>query len=334
MRNDTRRLFNAYAAQLAVLNGVDDATQSFTTAPSVQQTLEDRIQESSDFLSQVNSTPVPEMLGDKIGLGIGSPIASRTNTATTDRAPIDPSTLDDTGYQLFQTNFDTFLKYAKLDMWAKFPDFQERIRNAILRRCALDRILIGWNGTTAAAATDRAAHPNLSDVNKGWIQHLREDKPAHLMSSGATNGTIKIGGAGDYATLDALVWDLKESALPSWAVADTELVAICGRDLLHDKYFPLINADRDPTEQVARDVIMSTKRLGGLPAATVPGFPAGAVTVTRFDNLSVYWQEGKRRRTIVDNAKRDQIENYESSNEAYVVEDYDYMCHAENITIL
>ncbi|WP_230413956.1 P2 family phage major capsid protein, partial [Undibacterium umbellatum] len=40
-----------------------------------------------------------------------------------------------------------------------------------------------------------------------------------------------------------------------------------------------------------------------------------------------------RRRQIVDNAKRDRIENYESSNDAYVVEDYGIAALVENIEL-
>ena len=74
-------------------------------------------------------------------------------------------------------------------------------------------------------------------------------------------------------------------------------------------------------------------RIGGLQAARAPNFPAGAILITRYDNLSRYYQEGARRRTIIDNPKRDQIENYESSNDAYVVEDYGLAALAENITL-
>ena len=56
--------------------------------------------------------------------------------------------------------------------------------------------------------------------------------------------------------------------------------------------------------------------------------------VTTLDNLSIYYQEGARRRTIVDNAKRDRIENYESSNDAFVVEDYGRGCIAQNIAFV
>ena len=38
--------------------------------------------------------------------------------------------------------------------------------------------------------------------------------------------------------------------------------------------------------------------------------------------------------TLIDNPKRDQIENYESSNDAYVVEDFGCGCVAENIELV
>ncbi|WP_139768579.1 P2 family phage major capsid protein, partial [Salmonella enterica] len=43
---------------------------------------------------------------------------------------------------------------------------------------------------------------------------------------------------------------------------------------------------------------------------------------------------GTRRRSVIDNPKRDRVENYESVNEAYVVEDYDGACLVENIELL
>ncbi|STH27919.1 P2 family phage major capsid protein [Escherichia coli] len=52
-----------------------------------------------------------------------------------------------------------------------------------------------------------------------------------------------------------------------------------------------------------------------------PFFPPNALLITRLDNLSIYWQEDTRRRSVIDNPKRDRIENFESVNEAYVVED-------------
>lgn len=338
MRNETRLAFNAYKAAIAQLNGVPDVTEKFTVAPSIQQKLEGRIQESSDFLTRINNFGVAEQSGEKIGLGIGSTIASTTDTSAQDRVPSDPTSLDEQGYTCTQTNFDTAIKYSKLDAWAKFPNFQALIRDQILRRQSLDIITIGFNGTSRAATSNRVANPLLQDVNKGWLQKMREHSGgARVLSQIGATGKIVIGDAATAATgyknLDALVYDIVNNLIDPWYQEDTELVAIMGRALLADKYFPLINKVQDNSEKIAADVIISAKRVGGLQAVRVPNFPANKILVTRFDNLSRYFQDGARRRTIVDNAKRDQIENYESSNDAYVVEDYGLAALAENIEI-
>ena len=71
-----------------------------------------------------------------------------------------------------------------------------------------------------------------------------------------------------------------------------------------------------------------------LPVVDAPFFPEGTVLVTFLKNLSIYWQEGARRRNVIDNPKRDRVENYESSNDAYVIEDYDGIALIENIEIV
>lgn len=337
MRNDTRLLYTALLGAIAELNGVASAAEKFTVSPTVQQRLETRMQDTSDFLSAINMIGVDEQAGSKVGLGIGSTIAGRTNTTAADRAPTDPTALDEFGYACRQTNFDTYITYAKLDMWAKFPDFQTRVRDAILKRQALDRIMIGWNGTSAAATTDRVANPLLQDVNIGWIKKVRNEAPSKIMSDGASVGTnlIKIGTTGaDYANLDALVYDMVSNMLDPWHRESPDLRVILGRDLMADKYFPLVNSTQPASEQLAADLVISQKRIGGLQGVTVPFFPANALMITSLDNLSLYYQNGGRRRTIVDNAKRDRIENYESSNDDYIVEDYGRVAIAENITFV
>lgn len=328
MQNATRLLFNAYLDQLAQLSGVPSVLQKFAVAPSIQQKLENKVQESSGFLQKINIIGVNEQQGEKLGLGVGSPVASTTNTETTDRATTDVSVLDNQGYICTQTNSDTHIKYSLLDSWAKYPDFQIRIRDAILKRQALDRIMIGFNGTSRAATSNKTANPLLQDVNKGWLQKVREAAPERRLNN------LEIGAGEDYKNIDALVFDMVNSLIEPWYREDSDLVVILGRDLLADKYFPLVNTNQAPSEQLAADVVMSQKRVGGLPAATVPYFPANALLITRFDNLSLYYQDGARRRTVVDNAKRDRIENYESSNDAYVVEDFGMVALAETITLV
>ncbi|MFV8513916.1 phage major capsid protein, P2 family [Ralstonia pseudosolanacearum] len=339
MQNKTRRLFAAYKAEIAKLNGVDRVDEKFTVSPTVQQRLENKVQESSAFLSKINVYPVTEQEGEKLGLGVSGPIASTTDTSQQDRQTADISTLDGRRYRCEQTNSDTHITYQKLDAWAKFPDFQTRIRDAILKRQALDRMTIGFNGVKRTPTSDRVANPLLQDVNTGWLQHVRDGAPARVMRDGQVRGKIVVGKLqkdgkrtrADYATLDAVVFQLVNELVAPWYAEDPELVVLCGRQLLADKYFPLINADQAPSERLAADVIVSQLRIGNLPAVRVPFFPPASLMVTRLDNLSIYYQEGSRRRTVVDNARRDRIENYESSNDAYVVEDLDCAAMAENI---
>ncbi|WP_250466130.1 phage major capsid protein, P2 family [Caballeronia sp. GAFFF2] len=334
MKKTTRLAYSAYAAQIAKLNDTADVSTKFTVEPTIQQKLETKMQESSAFLSRINILPVTELEGEKLGLSVSGPIASRTDTTKADRKPVDPTALDSNRYRCEKTDYDTAIPYRKLDAWAKFPDFQQRIRNVIVKQCALDRIAIGWNGVKADPMTDKSKYPLLQDVNIGWLEHYRRHANHRVLDGGKEKGKVHVGKGGDYANLDALVMDLVDSMLDPWFQEDTELVVICGRELLHDKYFPIVNATQPPTEQLAADIIVSQKRIGNLQAVRVPFFPKHALMVTKLDNLSIYYQEGARRRTLIDNPKRDQIENYESSNDAYVVEDFGCGCVAENIELV
>lgn len=347
MRNATRVLFNEYLDRQAELNGVDAEAvrdgKAFTIAhesfaagtPSVQQRLIDKQQEDSSFLNAINIVLVEEMKGEKLGLGVSGPLASRTDTTGAGRrGTSDPSGVDAEGYECRQTNSDTHITYAKLDMWAKFPDFQVRVSNQIRLRQALDRIMIGFNGTSAAVTTDKVANPLLQDVNIGWLQKYRLNRPAAVLTEGETeDGKIIIDptGAGDYRNVHALVVDAVHNLMPSWARNDSDLVAILGDDLQHDVFFPLVDNDNKPTEIIAADLLLGAKRIGGKRPATVPFMRPSSIFITRLDNLSIYEQEGKRRRTVKEVPEANRIETYESSNDDYVVEDYDYGCLIENV---
>ncbi len=342
MKKETRVKFNAFLLRLAGLYEVpvEEMTSKVEITPSVAQKLEDNIQQSAAFLGMINIVPVDEKTGQVIGLGVGSTVAGTTDTSAGERKPTDPSEMTDINYDCQQTNFDTTLTYQKLDLWAKFKDFQLRIRNAIIRRQALDRIMIGFNGTHRAKTSDRAANKMLEDVNIGWLKKVRTDAEAHVISDvrddagNVISAVIRVGKDGDFNNLDALVMSAVDEVIDEEYRDDTELVVICGRKLLSDKYFPLVNKDQDNSEKLAADMIISQKRIGGLQAVRAPYFPENALFITRLDNLSIYWQNETRRRHIIDNPKRDRIENFESVNEAYVVEDYRGTALIENISML
>src|SRR5476651_2860344 len=343
MRKTTRFKFNAFMTQLAKLNGIqsDELNKKFSVEPSVTQTLMTRVQESSAFLKEINIIPVDEMKGEKIGVGVSSTIASTTNTSGGDvRETADFTALDVEGYFCQQTNYDFHWPYNKLDLWARYNDFQTKLRDAIIQRQALDRILIGFNGFTRAPTSNRLKYPLLQDVGEGWMQKYRRNAAKRVLGSKLNDdGTIsalpvKIGKGGVYANLDAAVMDVVNSLIDPVYQDDIELVVICGRQLLADKYFPLVNQTQPNTESLAADLIVSQKRIGNLPAVRVPYFPPNALMITRLDNLSIYWQEDTHRRLIDEVAKRDRIENYESINEDFVIEDYACGGLIENIEML
>lgn len=340
MRNETRLALAAYTAGIAQANGVSSVENSFTVTPTVAQTLERKIQEGSAFLSSINMVMVPEQSGQALKLAVGSPVSGRTNTAVTARQPSVPHDLDGYDYTCVHTDMDTAITYAQLDAWAKFPNFADLVRASVIQQQALDRIMIGWNGTSAAATTNRTTNPLLQDVNIGWVQKVRTNKPGQIVSDAASAGgpAIKIsptGAAGsDYANLDGLVFDLVNNLIAPWFRENPDLRVILGRDLAADVYFPLVNAVQPPTEKIATQIILSGKRIGGLPAVQVPFFPANAIAVTTLKNLSIYTQEGTRRRHIKEEAERSRISNYESVNDAFVVEEYDLLAYAENITFV
>lgn len=336
MRNDTRTQYGAYLEQIAKLNGVSDPTKTFTVTPSVQQKLESRMQESSDFLSRIGMHGVDELKGEKIGVGVSSTIAGRTDTSGDGvRVPRDVSGLDKQGYECEKTDFDTAIRYAQLDAWARHKEFQTLLRDAILRRQALDRIMIGFNGTSAAPTTDRAVNQLLQDVNIGWLQQYRNNAPARVLKDGKVAGKIVIGiGAdADYNNLDALIFDAIANLIDPWHRKDPGIVVILGSNLVHDKYFPLVNKEQPASEKLATDMILSQKRMGGKQPVEVPYVPDGAALITSLENLAIYWQISGRRRYTQENPSKNRIENFESSNDAYVVEDYGLGCLVENIEL-
>lgn len=342
MRNETRVKFNGYVSQIAKLNQATPSLHATNgvllnaqVQPSVVQRMVATMQESTAFLSWINILLVDDIAGEKVQLEITRPIASRTDTAQGDRVAEDPTDLQSRRYDCHQTNFDTCLSYGKIDAWSNHDNFQPLIRDAILQRRALDMITIGWNGRYPAATSDRVANPLLQDVNTGWLQHVRNDAPQQVMDEGEPGaGKITVGGANShYQNLDALAWDLR-SLFPEHIDPDFDLVALCSHHMLHSKYFAIVNQGGGNKEALAADKLLAMPRtLGGLRAFAVPFLPDDALVITSFSNLSIYMQETGIRRLIVDNHRKDQIENYESSNEAYVVENYDLIVIAENIEL-
>jgi len=326
--------YAALQEAIAETYGIERASKTFSVEPSIAQELNDSITAKADFLERINVVPVSEIKGEKVFIGVNGPVTGRTNTKTTDREAKDASALENTTYELSDTQSDVGLPYAKIDAWAKFPDFQDRYSGAVQKRIAQDRIVIGFHGTHAATQTDLAANPKLQDVNKGWLQQLRDQAPQQVLKEGAAAGKVTLGAGGDYANLDALVHDTKQM-VDEILREDGDLVAIIGSDLLAADKAKLYTKQGDtPTEKERIENLQVIATYGGLPSFSVPNFPVNAVLVTSWDNLSIYFQDSSWRKQAVDNPKRSRVEDYNSRNEGYVIEQLEKIALTENVELL
>ncbi len=348
MQNQTRVLFNAYLGQVAKLNGLDGhffasgstEIKRFAVAPAIEQRLQAKLQTTSDFLSRINVIPVVPQIGDRVGVGVTRSLAGRTDLsqAGARRRPTSPFGSDPIDqYLCKKTDYDYAWPYALLDAWAHRPEFQQLCRDAVLVQKAQDIITIGFNGVDAKAQTDRTVYPLLQDVNYGWLHKMRTYAPVRVLKHGGLdNNKIYVSetGAADYTSLDALVFDAIHNLLHEQFRGATDLVVITGSDLVHEKYFKIVSeAGSTATEVVARDIIMSSRQLAGKPTMQVPNFPANAILITSLNNLSYYWQVASARRNIVEESGYDQIANYESVNDAFMVEEYGKAALIENIQL-
>jgi len=334
LSNHGAKMYAQLQLDVAENYGVDLSRKMFNVEPSIAQELNEAITAKSDFLLRINVIGVSEIKGQKVFLGVSGPVTGRTNTTTKDRVAKDASALDSSMYELSSTESDVGLPYAKIDAWAKYPDFHQRYSSAVLKQIALDRIMVGFHGTHAAPETDIAAFPMLQDVNKGWLQIAREQIPAQVLTEGKVEGKVTLGVGGDYANLDALVHDTKQ--MVDERVRDGgDLVAIIGSDLLAADKAKLYAKQGDvPTEKERIEEQQVIATYGGLPSFSFPFFPVDTVVVTSFDNLSLYFQDSSWRKQTVDNPKRSRVEDFNSRNEGYVIEQLEKFAMTENVEVV
>ncbi|MBY8130942.1 phage major capsid protein, P2 family, partial [Vibrio fluvialis] len=217
MQEHTKKKLSAYVQAVAQQNGVENATEMFNVSPNGTQRIIAAIRESNWFLSRINIITVKNQIGEAIGLGVSGMIASRTDTSGDgERKPKDYHGMKAMPYACVQTNFDTAIRYAKLDAWAHMKSFNQIVSKHTREQIDANKITVGWFGQTAAATTDAAANPNGEDVNKGWFQAMREHNAERLITEGAEgSGVIKIGEGGDFANLDLAVLNLKNLLHPA-----------------------------------------------------------------------------------------------------------------------
>lgn len=318
MKDKTLGKFTHLQTAMQKAYGVQSTRNAFAISEPMETLLNSAIQDSSQFLQQISMLPVTDRKGQAVEIGIYSPLAKRTDVSAKDRETTPMASPDGLEYECKLTEFDVSFSYDLLDAWARFPNFMELYMNQVYRRIALDRILVGWHGTSAAPYTDSATNKNLEDVNIGWLKLLETHKPEHYLTESKTGtGEITLGAAGDYKNLDQMAYDIY--SMIDIAQRSGGEVAIVGQHLVsNDMGKGLAMQAQRPTEK--KEILVLDKAYGGLPSLIVPGFPDKGLLVTDTKNLSLYYQSGKSRRQMADYPKRNRVEDFSSFNDAYMIE--------------
>ena len=321
MKQNTKKLFNRLVKAMSEKYGVSEqeVKECFAVSIPMETKLNDAIQDSADFLQRITMMPVTDKKGQAVRISLSDSVAKRTDTSQKDREGKSLVGPDGLEYECKFTEFDVSIPYDVLDAWARYSDFHVRYMAAVYRRIALDRIKIGFHGTSSASDTTSSGAANLSDVNIGWLKLLMDNAPEnYLTESTASSGKITLGAAGDYKNLDQLTYDVY-SMIPEASRSGSE-IAIVGRQLVaNDMGKALAKHAQTPTEK--GQVLVLDKAYGGLPALVVPHFHEKGLMVTDPGNLHLYYQESGMRRQQMDNPKRNRVEDFISSNEAYSLED-------------
>ncbi|MEO9655914.1 phage major capsid protein, P2 family [Marinomonas sp.] len=325
-----RKQLESFSQRMHETVGADQGKQFAVAPAAVQKLFEKAVEDGMPFLGKINSNvAVTEKVGEKIGLFVSGLVAGRTDTSgSTERQARSLHSLEKFGYALKQTNADVALKYSIIDQWKHVAagKFAELYASAIRMAIANDRLRIGWYGTSAADTTNPTDNPLGEDVNIGWFQKIRNEAATQI-----GDDEITIGEGGDFTNLDSLVRALKDSIDPVFR-NDPRLRVLIGSNLvsLAENKFYTAGGEK-PSEKRHLDGGRLLDTYGGLQAETPPFFPENAVMITFYSNLSIYRQEGTWRRTIIDNPKKDQIEDFNSFNEDYIVEDYRAIAAETNV---
>ncbi|HBM9353342.1 TPA: phage major capsid protein, P2 family [Citrobacter freundii] len=294
--------------------------KSFAITGPQEEKLLGAVQQSTEFLQLINMPLVTDIAGEKVFAGTQQTITGRKKEGRY-RRNIDP-----TGgkYTCVETDSGVIIPWHLADTWARMGDqFMSLYAQFVQRQIALDQMMIGWNGTSVADNSDPTVKKLLEDVNKGWMQWMRDNLPKNILTGGKTADKIHIGTDkdADYTSLDHLAYDLRQGLDPVHRQR-TDLVLMVGADLIAKEADAAGKMHgRTPTERAAMKQMDLMGSFGGLPATIPPNFPARGCNITTYANLSIYTQENSMRRAFKDDDEHKGLVDSYYRNEAYVVED-------------
>ena len=270
-------------------------------------------------LTEINVVMVEDRQGTAFLWAGGEPCTSRTNMDAKDRETT--SLLSNpSSYSTQETQCDVHIPYGTVSKWSvaskskqyskdQQMNFGMKYTSFVQKRVCSDVLNIGFNGTSVADETSPSS--KLVDVNKGWIQVVKDQKSEQIMSMPLT-----VGVGGDFVNLDAAVADLLDQCID--VALREDLVCVISDNLIADERWRFYNATEFHSEK--KNTSDTFTHFGGLDSVRIPNFPDNTIVVTSLDNLSVYIKESTTYRQIEPNTKRNRVEDYQHREEAYVVE--------------
>ncbi|EDP59451.1 phage major capsid protein, P2 family [Vibrio sp. AND4] len=295
------QFLDEYCQAVAKAAGVEDASKQFNITPVMETKLRQAIVESDAFLNRISNISV-----DQSG-----------NT-----------------YELTETDSGAHINWITMTIWANSGgkgQWMKLMNNAITRNFALDKLRIGFHGTSIAGEnTDPKANPMGEDVNKGWLQLAKDKASAQVLpevkldSTGATEGS--------YRNLDSLVNDLINTTIHEVHQGDPDLVVLIGRNLVAAEQHRLLESAEVPTEHKAAQSLAKT--VAGKTVYTPPFFPPNMIWVTNLTNLQILTQKGTQWRKSRNEEDRKRFETSYLRMEGYAVGNYHKFAAIEKVTVV
>ena len=302
---------------------------SYSVTPKVEYRWLNGVQDASPFLKMITIDVCDEMVVEDLGYEESGIISGRTDTDDDekggDRKPRALGTVSAVQYICQVVDHDTYIRYSDLNRWsendrAKFLEFINKRRQTSK---ANDLLMIGWHGVRADKNTNPKENPLGQDVAKGWIQHVKENKPENYLED-----AITIGKGGTYESLDELVIALK-AQIPMHKRRD--LVCLASPELVDVRKMAL--ASTSSVEDVANQQVRIAQNIlaDGTEVISPEFFPENTVIVTRLKNLHHLTKKGSTRIDPETNSKRSRYEIYHQSLETYAIGDYEQIIVATGV---
>lgn len=289
----------------------------------------------SRFLSRVNMQTRRQKQGGSFKIG-----PQGRNTRTNDTKGGDERRTGDVKdpvlnlYQMVKAHFDWGMHDDDLSDMSEFPNWHSLYRAAMLESYANDIQICGFHGVEHTTTSDLSTNELLEDVNKGWIQLLRERNSGNVFT-GDANGEVKIGNGGNYQNLDQFIHDLYQG-IPAHK-RSPGMQSVVGEGLMAQaKYQYYGDVAKTPSEKPQIEQNAVTGVYGGLQTLQADYFFQNGIMITNLSgggtgksNLSMLQQKGTMKRSIEYVPKKERTIDWNACWRAYHIEDLDKMVFAD-----